>query len=155
MAWIDRFVVWLRSLIYTRLWFGLPFVAIVSFVIVFLIAHFGGQTPDKSLSEAFVAAAIVAIVWVGGIVHSTLEDDKEEEKLKEVERELPLVRAVRITFGVICGLALLALYFGEDVKEWIAGEESAIQSIVDIVRMVLAIGAALVCCVWNLRLKQR
>lgn len=159
MALVDRFKIWLRSFIYTRLWIGLPLSAVVSFVVMFLTTHLVGVAHEESLKEALLAAAIVAIAWIGGILQSTLDNDEKEEeergKLSEVERELPAVRVVRITVGVICLLALVALYFGKDVKEWITGEESCVKSFIDVVRVVLAVVAALACCVWNLRIKQR
>lgn len=110
-----------RRLLHSRLWLGLPILAVLSFVVQFLLLRLGD---DASVGRAMAKAAwftlLAACGWGVGIWTSTGREEPEDDR-KEYS---PGMRFLRRIIGVAVLLGVMALICAGEIEEMVCGEVS-------------------------------
>ena len=130
---------------HSRLWLGLPVVAIVSFLLFFLL-----RTADLpvagALSRGALAAVLMVFCWSLGIWATTKSDEKPAEAEEEewvdrlMQKGLVGVWAARIAVGLLLVLLVAAVFYSQ-LEALVTGSEPVLRCVTGILLKVLAIVA--------------
>lgn len=137
-----------RAFLHNRLWLGLPAAAVVSFVILFLLRHYGEGIPvSEALWKGGVYALLIAFCWALGVWASTDRSPSAEQEPEADNGAAP--RSVWGRYILTGGLLLVALLLvcGTQVVGMIRGTESFTHGLMGILLKAMAI-AAVVIPVW-------
>ena len=129
---------------HSRLWLGAPGVAIVSFLLFFLL-----RTADLpvagALSRGALAAVLMVFCWSLGIWATTKSDEKpaeaEEEWVDRLMQKGPVgVWVARIAVGLLLVLLVAAVFYSQ-LEALVTGSEPVLRCVTGILLKVLAIVA--------------
>lgn len=130
---------------HSRLWLGAPGVAIVSFLLFFLL-----RTADLpvagALSRGALAAVLMVFCWSLGIWATTKSDEKpaeaeEEEWVDRLMQKGPVgVWVARIAVGLLLVLLVAAVFYSQ-LEALVTGSEPVLRCVTGILLRVLAIVA--------------
>lgn len=138
-----------RAFLHNRLWLGLPAAAVVAFVVLFLLRHYGEGVPVyEALWKGGVYALLIALCWALGVWASTDASPSAEGQEPEADNDVvpsPLWMRYILTGGLL--LVVLLLVCGTQVVDMIRGEESFAHGLMGILLKAMAI-AAVVIPVW-------
>lgn len=130
--------------VHSRLWLGLPLVAIVAFVLFFLLATLENPV-SEALSRGGLAAVLMALCWGIGIWGST---DLDREMTEEADEAAGWVERLKQS-GVVGRMAargvailLLVLLVGllcyPQIEGLVTGSDSPVEGLVGILLKLLA-----------------
>lgn len=134
-----------------RLWFGLPAVALITFLFFFLL-----RTLDLPVAEALAkggkAAGIVSLWWVVGIWTSTNdlsakkemeEEDKKDPLWRWFERlkQRSVVNRLLRGLGVLLSVAVFALICSPELEMFFSGNGQTVRAVYGILLKLLCAGA--------------
>ena len=130
---------------HSRLWLGAPGVAIVSFLLFFLL-----RTADLpvagALSRGALAAVLMVFCWSLGIWATTKSDEKPaeaeaEEWVDRLMQKGPVgVWAARIAVGLLLVLLVAAVFYSQ-LEALVTGSEPVLRCVTGILLKVLAVVA--------------
>ena len=128
---------------HNRLWLGLPFVAIVSFLLFFLLC-----SVDLSVAEALrrggIAAVLMVFCWGLGIWASTKPEEKpvdepEEDWVDRLKRRGTAgLWTARILVALICVVMLVGSFYLQ-LEGLVTGSEPVLKCMIGILLKALAI----------------
>ena len=128
---------------HNRLWLGAPIVAIVAFLLFFLLSRVDLPT-SEALARGGFAVVLMVFFWGLGIWASTKSDEKpaEDEEEDWVDR-LKQKGAVGVwTARVVVGLLLVVLVaavFYSELEALFTGSESVLKCVIGILLKILAV----------------
>ena len=144
----QRLRVRLVRFVHTRLWLGVPVVAIVSFVLFFLLATIGNPVPE-ALFRGGVAAVLMVLCWGLGIWASTdLDREDVTEQAQESADWIDRLKQSgvwgRIAARVVAILllaAVIGLLCYPQIEDLVTGSDSPVKSLTGILLKLLAVVA--------------
>lgn len=133
---------------HSRLWFLLPVVAIVSFLLFFLLC-----LPSLPVSEAVfrgvLAVVLMTFCWIVGTWVSTSpevrpdEEESEEDWVDRLKQKGPVgVWTARIAVGLLLMVSVAAVLYSQ-LEALFTGSESVLKCVIGILLKVLAVVTAL------------
>lgn len=137
----------MRLFVRSRLWLGVVPVAVLSFVIFFLLRLIDLRAM-QALARGGIAAGVAAACWAIGIWASTTSD---EEALKEAEedavsrwitrtqRRSRIAHVAMKTLGIALALGALALFVSPQIELLVTEQGQAVRALTGILLKVQAI----------------
>lgn len=135
-----RWALFFRS----RLWLGLPAMALLAFLGILLIGLCGGIELDQLLKCCFREGVLCAIVYIFGMVITTAKTPEEilaerEQEEKEAEEYVGRMSRLSALFGVLFGvLFLLSLFSLPSLVEMWRGDAPRVEVMAKMVGDALA-----------------
>lgn len=128
---------------HTRLWLGVPVVAIVSFLLFFLLGLIDLPT-SEALSRGGLAAVLMVLCWGLGIWASTKSDEnpagnEEEDWVDRLKQKGAVgVWTARIVVGLLLAVLVAAVFYSQ-LEALFTGSESVLRCVIGILLKVLAV----------------
>lgn len=102
--------------VFSRLWLGLPIVAISTFALIVVIGLVGGLERDFLLERSFKEAVIVSIGYAAGLLIATCRTPEEireeyEREMQEAKEEVTKMSRWKAIVGIICCVAFLVFIY--------------------------------------------
>lgn len=130
--------------LHTRLWLGLPVVAIVAFVLFFLLATIENPVPE-ALSRGGLAAVLMALCWGIGIWGSTdldremtEEADEDADWIDRLKQSGVVGRVAARAVAILLLVLLVGLLFYSEIEGLVTGSDSPVKGLVGILLKLLA-----------------
>lgn len=130
--------------LHTRLWLGLPLVAIVAFVLFFLLATIENPV-SEALSRGGLAAVLMALCWGIGIWGSTdldremtEEADEDADWIDRLKQSGVVGRVAARAVAILLLVLLVGLLCYPQIEGLVTGSDSPVEGLVGILLKLLA-----------------